>query len=110
MDDHAVVMVDASGVIRFWNPGAARVFGHPAGEAVGRTLDLIVPDEFRQAHWSGFRRAMASGEAAAEGRAGPFPALCADGEVRPIEGRLALLRSPPGQVIGAMVVFGSASL
>ena len=106
MDDHAVVMVDASGVIRFWNDGAVRTFGYPPVEALGRTLYLIVPEDFRQAHWRGFRGAVASGEAAAEGRPGPFPARCADGGIRPVEGRLTLLRSAPGQVIGAMVVFG----
>ena len=99
-------MVDAQGVIRFWNAGATRAFGHPSAHAVGRTLDLIVPEDYRQAHWNGFRRAIASGEAAAEGQPGPFPALCADGQIRPIEGRLALLRSAAGRAIGAMVVFG----
>jgi len=106
VDDHAVVMVDATGVIRFWNAGAARAFGHPPTEAIGQTLDLIVPDEFRQAHWSGFRRAMASGQAAAEGQPGPFPVRCADRETRPVEGRLTLLRSAHGRIVGAMVVFG----
>jgi PAS domain S-box-containing protein len=108
MNDHAVVMVDASGVIRFWNAGAERIFGHLASLAVGRTLDLIVPEDFRQAHWTGFYRAIASGEAAAEGQPGPFPALCAGGEIRPVQGRLTLLRSAPGPVIGALVVFGPA--
>lgn len=99
-------MVDPSGVIRFWNSGAEEAFGHSAALAMGRTLDMIVPDEHRQAHWIGFRRPMASGEAAAEGQPRPFTALCADGEFRPVQGRLALLRSALGQVIGAMVVFG----
>ena len=99
-------MVDALGVIRFWNAEAERVFGHLASTALGRTLDLIVPEDYRQAHWAGFRRAIVAGEAAAEGQPGPFPALCENGEIKPVQGRLTLLRSAQGQVIGAMVVFG----
>lgn len=106
MDSHAVVMADTDGVIRFWSPGAEAMLGHSAAQAVGARLDLIVPPDYVEAHWAGFARALESGAAGAEGRISPFPARCADGEVRVMPGRLTLLRAENDRVIGAMVVFG----
>lgn len=56
----ALVFAEPSGVIRVWNSGAEALFGHPAADAIGRTLDLIVPPEFRERHWTGFKAAMAA--------------------------------------------------
>lgn len=53
-----VLFVDRAGVIRLWSSGAERLFGYSAREAVGRTLDLIVPESMRAAHWEGFSRAV----------------------------------------------------
>src|SRR3569832_1048324 len=47
----AVIATDHGGLITFWNPGAARIFGFTAQEAVGRSLDLIIPDNLRARHW-----------------------------------------------------------
>ena len=106
MDKTAVIIADATGAIRFWSAGAEEAFGHAADVAVGRTLDLIVPPEFRDAHWIGFRRAFETGVAEVEGLTTPFPVCCADGRIEEAPGRLTLVRAPHGQVVGAMVVFG----
>lgn len=58
---HAVVSADREGIIRDWNETAEHIFGHSASEAIGRTLDLIVPEEERADHWRNFRRVMATG-------------------------------------------------
>ncbi|HZZ37325.1 MAG TPA: PAS domain S-box protein [Caulobacteraceae bacterium] len=105
MDDNAVVIADADGVIRFWSAGAQKAFGYCAAQAVGETLELIVPAEYRDAHWAGFRRAVESGAAALEGQISPFPVLRADGDIATSPGRLTLVRRAGGQVIAAMVVF-----
>jgi PAS domain S-box-containing protein len=105
MDDEVMVLADSTGVIRFWSGGAASVFGYSAVEAVGQTLDLIVPPEYREAHWNGFRRAMKSGSASAEGQPAPFPGRHASGDIVERTGRLTLLRRPDGDVVGAVVVF-----
>lgn len=52
-----IVMADRDGTISLWNGGAETVFGCSADEAVGQSLDLIIPDRFRERHWSGFRKA-----------------------------------------------------
>lgn len=105
MNDEIVVIADIEGVIRFWSAGAARAFGYPVSQAVGQSLDLLVPREHRDAHWQGFRRAMASGTASAEGMPGPFPVLHADGRISERDGRLALLRGPDETVIAAAVIY-----
>jgi PAS domain S-box-containing protein len=58
----AIIATDHSGIIDFWNPGAERIFGFSADEAIGRSLDLIIPENLRGRHWSGFNRVMATGE------------------------------------------------
>jgi PAS domain S-box-containing protein len=58
---HAVVSADREGIIRDWNETAEHIFGHSAGQAIGQTLDLIVPEEERANHWRNFRRVMATG-------------------------------------------------
>src|SRR5437899_4676461 len=50
----AVIYADAEGIVRFWNPGAERMFGFAQAEAVGHSLDIIVPQNLRQRHWEGF--------------------------------------------------------
>lgn len=101
----AIVIADRDGVITGWTDGAAELFGHAPADAVGATLDLIVPDEFRARHWNGFRRAIANGKANIEGVSAILPVLCADGAVRSFAGRLGLLRDPLDAVIGAMAVY-----
>ena len=64
----SVIVVDPAGVVRMWNAAAERLFGFTAAEAVGATLDLIVPQRFKPAHDAGFARAVASGELRVAGR------------------------------------------
>lgn len=57
----AVIFCDLQGVIRVWNAGAEKVFGWSAAEAIGQSLDLIIPERMRKAHWEGFDAAIARG-------------------------------------------------
>jgi PAS domain S-box-containing protein len=58
----AIVVTDASGAITLWNPAAERMFGFPASEALGRPLDLIIPERLRNRHWEGFHKTMLTGQ------------------------------------------------
>jgi len=58
----AIVAADHEGLIQFWNPGAERIFGYAPPEAMGRSLDLIIPDHLRKAHWDGWRRLIQTGK------------------------------------------------
>ena len=58
----AVLIADADGVIRFWNPGAERIFGFTSQEAVGQSLDIIVPAAQRARHWHGYTETVRTGQ------------------------------------------------
>jgi PAS domain S-box-containing protein len=58
----AIIATDRDGFIRFWNPGAERIFGHASSEALGQSLDLIIPERLRARHWSGYREVMQTGQ------------------------------------------------
>jgi PAS domain S-box-containing protein len=87
------------------SPGAERLFGHDAEAAIGQTLDLIVPPDYRERHWQGFRAAIANGSPKYEDAAANIPVLCRDGTVTRFPGRLVFLRNAGGQAVGAMGIF-----
>lgn len=58
----AILISDLKGIISFWNGGAEQMFGHTADEAVGQSLDLIIPENLQGRHWEGYWRVMATGE------------------------------------------------
>ena len=64
----AVIFANHSGAIIRWNPACTALFGFAAEEALGQSLDLIIPDHLRAAHWSGFDAAMTKGALKLEGR------------------------------------------
>jgi PAS domain S-box-containing protein len=100
-----LVVANPDGVILLWAGDAEALTGHEAGAVVGHTLDVIVPPEYRERHWSGFGAAIATGTARAEGAAASIPVLCADGSLRRLPGRFTLLRDARGQAAGAAAVF-----
>jgi PAS domain S-box-containing protein len=99
-----MIVVDRGGVIRYWSEDAERLTGHRAPDAVGQTLDLVVPPEYRPRHWAGFEAAMQTGTARAEGAAANIPVLCADGTIRRWPARFTLIRDARGRPAGAAAV------
>jgi PAS domain S-box-containing protein len=91
----AVVIADADGTIVFWNEAATRIFGWSGQEAVGRSLDLIIPEPQRARHWAGYRTVMATGHTKYGDRLLEVPALHRDGRRLSIAFTVSLLR-PPG--------------
>ena len=100
----ALVFADREGVIRVWSEGAERLFGHPAAVAVGASLDLIIPERFRAAHWAGYRRAMESGVARLGGRAMTTRSMHPDGRKLYVEMSFGLVRDALGQVVGSLAM------
>jgi PAS domain S-box-containing protein len=77
----AVVYSDRDGTIRYKNGGAVRLFGHTADEAVGQSLDLIIPEGLRARHWDGYRETMRTGRTRyGDGQLLSVPALRKDGK------------------------------
>jgi PAS domain S-box-containing protein len=97
----AVVAADRSGIIRLWNPGAERIFGHRAGEAVGQSLDLIIPERLRTAHWEGWRRVVETGRSRyGDGDLLSVPAIHKDGERISVEFTIVPLKDEIGRMVG----------
>ena len=104
MSDQAVIVADREGVIRAWNSGAEALFGHDAASAIGQTLDLIIPPEYREHHWRGFRAAM-QGDNPAIDRASVNVPVLAHGAKSRLAVRLLVLRDAKQQVAGALAIF-----
>jgi PAS domain S-box-containing protein len=102
--DHAVVVADAEGAIRFWNPAAEAMFGWPSDDVLGRSLDLIVPEKLRERHWDGYRHVMATGESEYAGRTLAVPAIRADGTRLSVEFTVTLLPGADGAVAGIAAI------
>ncbi|MEU6325330.1 PAS domain S-box protein [Streptomyces sp. NPDC047009] len=100
----AVIVADRSGVIRRWNPAAARMFGYSAEEAMGRPVDLIVPQELRAAHRGGYRHAVPRGVMAGLGDLAAAPAARRDGTRLSVEFHATLLHDDRGHVYGVAAV------
>jgi PAS domain S-box-containing protein len=101
----AVILADTDGRITAWSGDAERLLGHPAGAALGRTLDLIVPPDHREAHWTGFHRAMATAQCRLDRAATNLPVLHADGGVRVLPARFTFLTDGRDVPVGALVVY-----
>jgi PAS domain S-box-containing protein len=65
----ALIFADREGTIQLWNARAEAIFGYAAGEAIGRSLDLIIPENLRAAHWRGYHQAITLGHAKTDGQA-----------------------------------------
>jgi PAS domain S-box-containing protein len=101
----AIIASDQDGVIHFWNQGAERIFGYAASEAVGQSLDIIVPPDFRQRHWDGYRRVMQTGESHFDrGDLLSVPANRKDGTRISVEFSIVPLKNHEGRVDGMAAI------
>src|SRR5215813_772318 len=97
----AVIFADRDGKIKFWNRSAERVFGFPAAEALGQSLDLIVPERQRARHWEGYDRVMTGGASRyGEGDLLAVPAVRKDGRRISIEFTILPLYDAVETVLG----------
>jgi PAS domain S-box-containing protein len=106
----AVVAADADGIIRFWNAGAERIFGHSEADAIGQSLDLIIPERLRQRHWDGYRHTMATGQSRyGDGEMLSVPALRQDGATISVEFTVVPLKSEDEQMTGIIAIMRDAT-
>jgi len=93
----AIVTADPEGRILSWNPAAERIFGFAAAEALGQTLDLIIPERFRTRHWDGYKQVMRTGQTKYGADVLRVPARHKDGRPLSIAFTVALLSRADGQ-------------
>lgn len=106
----AVIYADRSGVIRRWNRAAQSLFGHRAAEALGQSLDLIIPEHLRAPHWRGFDAATASGKMKLAGRPTITRATHKSGAKLYVEMTFALvMNDADGTALGAVAVARDAT-
>jgi nitric oxide dioxygenase len=97
----AVVASDAGGMIVLWNPGAERIFGFTAEEAVGRSLDIMIPEQLRARHWEGYHHTVATGQSRyGAGDLLAVPGIRKDGTRISLEFTIMLIKGDDGRVSG----------
>jgi PAS domain S-box-containing protein len=106
----AVVVCDRAGVIRLWNPGAERIFGFSAAQAVGQSLDIIIPERLQARHWEGFHKMMESGQSRYPvGHILSVPARRKDGSQLSIEFTVVALKDGEGRITNIVAVMRDAT-
>ena len=100
----AIIFADREGAIRVWNRGAEAVFGYAAAEVLGNSLDVIIPERLRRAHWEGFRRAIDTGQTKFGGRVLTTRSVHKDGSKLYLDLSFGLIRDEAGAIAGALAV------
>ena len=105
----AILISDLEGIIRFWNRGAELIFGHTAAEAVGQSLNLIIPENLQARHWEGYWRVMKSGETKYKVGLLSSPGLRKDGSRVSLEFSMILLYDESGALSGCGTIMRDVS-
>jgi PAS domain S-box-containing protein len=101
----AIIAADSEGVIRFWNAGAERIFGYSSSEALGQSLDIIIPERLRDRHWAGYRQVMASGTSRyGRGDVLAVPGMRKNGSRLSLEFTITPLRDEHGRMNGMAAI------
>ena len=100
----AVIASDPSGAINLWNPAAERMFGHTEAEALGKSLDIIIPQRQQQRHWDGYNKTMETGVTRYGNDVLRVPAVHKDGHTLSIAFTVAMLHGPDGKISAIVAV------
>lgn len=101
----AIIAADREGTIRFWNPGAERIFGYTSADAVGQSLDIIIPERLRARHWDGYRHVIEMGESRyGHGDVLAVPGVTKDGATISLEFTIVPLRDLSGRLSGLAAI------
>jgi PAS domain S-box-containing protein len=95
----ALICADHTGAIIRWNRASTALFGFSAEEALGQSLELIIPDHLRAAHWSGFDAAMTKGALKLQGRPTLTRALHKSGRRLYVEMTFAIVKGDAGSEV-----------
>ena len=96
----AFIYSDREGDIRLWNAGAEAMFGYSAAEAMGQSLDIIIPENLRARHWEGYRKVMETGVTRYAVELLATPAIRKDGSRISTEFSMSLVRDAAGRLMG----------
>jgi len=101
----AIIYADAGGLVVFWNDAAERIFGFSEAEAVGKSLDIIIPETLRQRHWDGYAATMRTGKTRyGAGDVLAVPALRKGGARISIEFTIVPFADRTGRILGIAAI------
>jgi PAS domain S-box-containing protein len=101
----AIVAADREGIVQFWNPGAERIFGYRNGTAIGKSLDIIIPERLRKRHWVGYQHVIETGQSRYDhGDILAVPGIREDGSGISLEFTIIPLRDGAGQLTGLIAI------
>ena len=100
----AIMFADRGGIIRLWNQGAERIFGCSAEQAIGQSLDLIIPEKLSERHWEGYNKTMATGETRYGTEMLAVPAMHHSGSRISTEFSIVMLKDADGQPLGVAAI------
>jgi PAS domain S-box-containing protein len=101
----AIIAADKDGVVRFWNPGAERIFGYTSEDAIGQSLDIIIPERLRKRHWDGYQQVMQGGESRyGHGDILAVPSIRKDGAGISVEFTIVPLTDEAGRLNGVAAI------
>ena len=98
----SLIVADREGRIIAWNRASEALFGFAAGDVMGKSLDVIIPEHLRDSHWQGYDRSLASGETKYAGQVMTTRAVHKDGRKLYVDFSFSMLKDEQGQVVGAM--------
>jgi len=104
LSQDGIMFADRDGIIRLWNSGAETIFGYESEEAIGNSLDLIIPGKLRQRHWEGYHKVMDTGKTRYGKELLKVPALKKDGERISVEFSIVLVRDNQNKVLGSAAI------
>ena len=105
----AILYADREGIIRLWNRGAELVFGVSAEEAVGQSLDVIIPERLRGRHWEGYFKVMETGVSRYGTELLTVPALHRDGRQRSCAFSIVMYKDEQGRPLGVASIMRDAT-
>jgi PAS domain S-box-containing protein len=106
----ALIYCDAAGTIQIWNRGAARIFGFSAAEAIGQSLDIIIPVNVRERHWHGYQITMETGRTRyADGQLLSVPAVRKDSTRISVEFTIVPFKDREGRMVGIAAIMRDAT-
>ena len=100
----AIMVCDAAGAITLWNKAAERIFGFTEADALGQSLDMIIPARQRGRHWEGYHKTMATAVTKYGADVLRVPALHKDGHTISIAFTVSMLFSDDHKVTGIAAI------
>jgi PAS domain S-box-containing protein len=99
-----IIFADRSGAIRLWNAGAQAIFGYAADEVIGQSLNVIIPERLRSAHWAAFDRAVETGQTKYGRQAMTTRSMHKDGSKLYVDLSFALVKDNASEVLGSVAM------